>query len=82
MSINSFNKLDIDSQGTIAFGDGARFISFRKYYNHKLSLYSYKDFFIEVWYFPEENRIVKIEAIPEDDKRIDRYIDFAGKAGF
>ena len=39
-----------------------------------INLYSLYDFFVEVWYFPAENKIEKIEVM-ESEKTLDLYID-------
>jgi hypothetical protein len=40
----------------------------------KLPFIALYDFFVEVWYFPLENRIVDIQVVT-DDKTFNHYID-------
>ena len=70
---SKFEILDIDSKGEYVFQEGS-YIGVRSYYNHLINLYSLYDFFVEVWYSPGENEIVKIEAI-QSDKTLDLYIN-------
>ena len=70
---HKFRNLDIDRKGEYVFQEG-EYIGLREYYNHKINLYSLFDFFVEVWYFPEENKIEKIEVM-ESEKNLDLYID-------
>ena len=76
MNIQTFNNLDITLKGAITFGEDSTFLGIRMYYGQKLVLYSYEDFFIEVYYDVETNEINKIEAFDKEDIRLDRYIDF------
>lgn len=46
----------------------------REYYNYSINLYSLYDFFVEVCYSPQENKIEKIEVL-ESEKTLDLYID-------
>lgn len=69
-----FDKLDIKTKGQLVLLEEGRFISLRKYYNQSLVLYDMGDFFAEVWYEPESNKINKIESIEPSDKKIDLYI--------
>jgi hypothetical protein len=71
----SFDKLDINAKGKLVLMDQGKFLSSRKYYNQTLVLYDMGDFFAEVWYEPESNKIHKIDSIEPGDKKIDRYID-------
>ena len=75
MTLSHFKKLSLDEKGEYTFkGLKVSFVAYRNYYGHKVSLYSAPDFFIEVYYFPVENRITKIEGIEESHKNIDLYI--------
>ena len=76
MNLQVFNNLDITAKGEITFGEGSTFLGFRIYYGQKLVLYSYDDFFIEVYYDTETSEINKIDAFDNEDIRLDRYIDF------
>ena len=70
---HKFRNLDIDRKGEYVFQEG-EYIGLREYYNHRINLYSLFDFFVEVWYFPAENKIEKIEVM-ESEKTLDLYID-------
>ena len=68
-----FRRLSIKQKGEYVFQEG-EYIGLREYYNHRINLYSLSDFFVEVWYFPAENKIEKIEIL-ESEKTLDLYID-------
>jgi len=55
-----------------------KYLGVREYYNHLINLYDVDDTFIEVWYFPVENKIVKIDII-EDEKKLDLFIDYMNR---
>ena len=73
ISKTKFRKLSIVQKGEYVFQEG-EYIGLREYYNHRINLYSLFDFFVEVWYFPAENKIEKIEVM-ESEKTLDLYID-------
>jgi len=73
ISKTKFRQLSITQKGEYVFQEG-KYIGFRKYYNHRINLYSLSDFFVEVWYIPAENKIEKIEVL-ESEKTLDLYID-------
>jgi hypothetical protein len=58
ISKTKFRQLSITQKGEYVFQEGD-YIGLREYYNHRINLYSLFDFFVEVWYFPVENKIVK-----------------------
>ena len=70
---HKFRNLDIDRKSEYVFQEGD-YIGLREYYNHRINLYSLFDFFVEVWYFPAENKIEKIEVM-ESENTLDLYID-------
>ena len=72
-----FRMLSITQKGEYVFQEG-EYIGLREYYNHRINLYSLFDFFVEVWYFPVENKIVKIEVL-ESEKILDQYIEKMNK---
>ena len=74
MTQSQFNILPLDKKADLLFTTG-NYCGVREYYNYKLNLYSIDDFFAEVWYNPEDNKIEKIEAV-NDSKVLDRYIDY------
>jgi hypothetical protein len=55
-----------------------KYLGVREYYNHFINLYIVDETFIEVWYFPAENKIVNIDII-EDEKKLDLFIDYMNK---
>ncbi len=73
ISKTKFRQLSITQKGEYVFREGD-YIGLREYYNHKINLYSLFDFFVEVWYFPAENKIEKIEIL-ESEKTLDLFID-------
>ena len=73
ISKTKFRQLSILQKGEYVFQEGGD-IGLREYYNQKINLYSLFDFFVEVWYFPAENKIGKIEIL-ESEKTLDLYID-------
>lgn len=73
ISKTKFRQLSIKQKGEYVFQEGD-YIGLREYYNHRINLYSLSDFFVEVWYFPAENKIEKIEVM-ESEKILDQYID-------
>lgn len=75
-----FNALTPDERWKIVFGKEARFIAFRDYYNHKVSLFDCGDFFAEYHAFEDDNTFFKIEGIPLDHKNVNLYINYALKA--
>ena len=70
-----FNALTPVEKWEIVFGKEARFIAFRDYYNHKVSLYDCGDFFAEYHAFEDDNSFIKIEGIPLDHKNVNLYIN-------
>lgn len=76
MHLAQFNKLTLEQKGEYTFKSiEVSFLAYRSYYKHKVSLYSCDNFFIEVYYFPAENRITKIEGIDYESKNVDLYIN-------
>ena len=73
ISKTKFRQLSTTQKGEYVFQEG-EYIGLREYYNHKINLYSLFDFFVEVWYFPAENKIEKIDVL-ESEKILDQYID-------
>jgi hypothetical protein len=81
MTLAEFNILPIEEKHNHVFGNkDVRLITFREYYNQKVTLWDCGTFFAEMYYFPEENKILRIEGFGQDDKRIDAYINFMNKA--
>ena len=73
ISKSRFRQLSIKQKGEYVFQEGD-YIGLREYYNHRINLYSLSDFFVEVWYFPAENKIEKIDVL-ESEKTLDLFID-------
>lgn len=76
MTLTEFNILAFNEKHEFVYGNkNVRLISFREYYNQKVTLFDCGSFFAEVYYFPVENKILRIEGIGLDDKKLDIYID-------
>lgn len=73
ISKTKFQKLSLNAKGEWVFQEG-QYIGMREYYNYSINLYTLYDFFVEVWYSPDENKIEKIEVL-ESEKTLDLYID-------
>jgi hypothetical protein len=73
----TFIKLTSSKKFELISNEG-KYLGVREYYNHFINLYLVDDTFIEVWYFPAENKIEKIEIIV-DQKILDLYIDYMNK---
>jgi hypothetical protein len=58
--------------------NGGKYLGVREYCNHFINLYLVDDTFIEVSYFPTENKIAEI-AILENEENLDLYIDYMNK---
>ncbi len=72
MDITEFSSCSLKEKGRKVFLEG-RFIASREYYNQRLLLYDLGNFFAEVWYLPDEIKINRIDAISQDDKKINLY---------
>ena len=57
-----FEELSLDEKANNLWSNG-HFISARTYYNQKILLYSLKNFYVEVWYSPNENVIANISPL-------------------
>lgn len=76
MTLVEFNNLSLEEKHSFVISDKSlRLIAFREYYNQKVTLFSADTFFIETFFFPEENRFIRIHAIDLDDKAINIYIN-------
>ena len=79
MKKTEFDKQNLKDKGNFVLLDQGKFIASRDYYNHRLVLYDLGEFFAEIWYEPQNNKIQKIESVEIGDKKIDRYIDAKNK---
>jgi hypothetical protein len=80
MYLIEFNNLTIQDKWNFVFKSGkASFISFREYYNQKVTLWDCGTFFAEVYYLKADNTYTKIEGFEQDDKRLNIYIDYMNK---
>ena len=72
--ITDFNRLSPEERFShiSAFG---KYIGFRMNCNHVIQLYLMDDTFFEVWCFPPEDSIVKVEPL-DDLNKIDLYINY------
>jgi hypothetical protein len=71
--IKTFNNFSISEKFDLINQQG-KYLGVREYYNHTINLYLVEETFIEVWYFPAENKIEKIEIL-DDEKKLDLFID-------
>jgi hypothetical protein len=76
MTITEFNNLPFEEKFKFVFSEKSlRLISYREYFNQKVTLFDAGTFFIETFFFPVENKFLKIQGIDQDDKAIDIYIN-------
>ncbi len=54
--------------------DGEYIVSIR-YYKHKINLYLYNDYYVEVFYNPKEDKVDKIDLFNTASSRINFYAD-------
>jgi hypothetical protein len=64
LTANNFERLSLIDKLTIIFEDGEELFS-RNTDGFSIKLYQLNDFFCEVWYSSEANKIYKIELIDE-----------------
>ncbi len=69
-----FEKLSVQQQVKALYLDGTFIVDIR-FYEFKINLYLFEDFFVEVFYHPAEDRIEKIEVLENNSKRINFYTD-------
>ena len=68
-----FEELSLAEKANSLWSNG-HFITSRTYYNQKILLYSLKNFYVEVWYSPNENVIAKI-ALLDNMKTFSLYFN-------
>jgi hypothetical protein len=59
MHRDAFNSLSLDEKADFVFQKDS-FIDTREYYGQTISLYLVNGFYVEVWYLPNENKILDI----------------------
>ena len=69
-----FNKLNIQQRIKALYLDG-NFVADIRYYQYKINLYLFENFFVEVFYHPADERIEKVEILDNNSSRINFYID-------
>ena len=69
-----FEKLSVHQQIKALYLDGTFILDIR-FYEYKINLYLFEDFFVEGFYHPVEDRIEKIEVMENNSKRINFYTD-------
>jgi len=69
-----FRKLNVQQRIKALYLDG-RFIADIRYYQYKINLYLFENFYVEVFYHPAEDRIEKVEILDVKSSRINFYID-------
>ena len=62
ISKSQFSKLSLSEKGNIVFIEG-KHLAYRSYYNHTVTLFLYNEYYIEVWYQPNDNKIDRIELL-------------------
>lgn len=72
MTESQFQDLSYHDKGIVVFCDG-KYISYREYYDQKISLYSVYDFNVEV-YYGHKNKINKFKIVQIDNQSI-KYTD-------
>ena len=79
ISKDYFDSLSKNERATLTWQQ-AEYVMAREYYNQRIQLYAFEDFFVEVWYHPGINRIMKIEAI--DVAGLDPYLNRVNLVSF
>ncbi|MGB3466307.1 MAG: hypothetical protein WBA74_13600 [Cyclobacteriaceae bacterium] len=69
-----FNKLNVHQRLKALYLDG-NFITDIRFYQYKINLYLFENFFVEVFYHPAEDRIEKVEIMENNSKRLKFYTD-------
>ena len=59
MHKDAFNSLSLDEKADLVFQKDS-FVDTRGYYGQIINLHLVNGFYVEVWYLPNENRIVDI----------------------
>lgn len=67
-----YDKLELNEKAKLLWDKGD-FISHIEYYNQKICLYTFENFFVEVYYSDDENKIENIKTTT-DEKRIKLYL--------
>ncbi len=66
MDQEGYNGLDMYKKATYVWDNG-KYVSVREYYGYKINLYLLPGFYVEVWYFVNENRIKKVELVSDNN---------------
>jgi len=74
LDINKFRRYRLSEKFEL-INNGGKYLGVRECYNNFIHLYLVEDTFIEVSYFPTENKIAEIEIL-EDEEKLDLYIDY------
>jgi len=69
-----FKKLNIQQRIKALYLDGS-FVTDIRYYQYKINLYLFENFFVEVFYHPVEDRVEKVEILDSKSSRINFYAD-------
>ena len=70
---SNFQKLPEGEKAALVLDKGKQ-ISRRKVSNYFVSLYTFDEFMVEIWYHSRTNKIERVEIV-EDHSIIDKYID-------
>jgi hypothetical protein len=57
MHREAFNSLSLDEKADLVFQKDS-YVDTREYYNQTINLYLIKEFYVEVWYLPNKNKIL------------------------
>jgi len=83
MTLYEYNNLDFNDRYNFLFSKRGnnlvQFNCFRDDGVFKYSLWNCGDFFVEMCYSKAQNKVIRIEGIAQDDKKVDQYIDFVQK---
>lgn len=74
MGKERFEKLSMHEQIRVLYLEGS-FITDIRFYEYKINLYLFENFYVEVFYHPAEDRIKRIELLDQNSKRINFYTD-------
>ncbi len=74
MSWNDFKELSLTDKARSLYLEGTFIISIR-YYRYKVNLYLLKDYYVEVFYDPKQDRVEKIERLESTHSRMKFYFD-------
>ncbi len=66
MTLSEFSELKLDDKVYKVFEHGQEIMS-RQFLYYDIKLYSFYDFYVELWYVPSVNKIDRVDAIDMDE---------------